>query len=60
VQLFEAFGEVTAARGPVALSRCTTAHPLHTIFANIFGGTTMRPNPTQAAACRSSTFYFIR
>ena len=35
--------------GSVALSLCTTAHPLHTRFANIFGAsvpeTTMRPNP---------------
>ena len=40
-----------AVRGPraLALSLCTTAHPLHTIFAKIIGtslsGMTLRPNP---------------
>jgi hypothetical protein len=37
--------------GSVALSRCTTAHPLHTGFANIFDASvseaTLRPNPRQ-------------
>jgi hypothetical protein len=36
----------------VALSLCTTAHPLHTRIANIFGTsiseTTMRPNPRRS------------
>ena len=40
---------VEIATGSVALSLFTTAHPLHTRFANTFGTsisqTTMRPNP---------------
>jgi hypothetical protein len=48
--------------GSVALSLCTTAHPLYTGFANIFGAsiseTTMRPNPRwggKSAGCTRCT-----
>jgi hypothetical protein len=41
-------------QGSVALSLRTTAHPLHTRFANIFGAsaseTTLRPNPNQGSS----------
>ena len=41
--------QTVRAWGWVALSLCTTAHPLHTRFANIFGTSvseaTMRPDP---------------
>ena len=42
-------GNPAAERGPIALSLCTTAHPLYTRFTNIIGASifepTMRPNP---------------
>jgi hypothetical protein len=55
---------VDGARAPgglpraLALSLCTTAYPLHTIFAKILGTsiseTTMRPNPRSAGRARAS------
>ena len=43
------------ASGLVALSLCTTAHPLYTVIANTFGAsisqTTTRPNPRRARLC---------
>jgi hypothetical protein len=45
-------------RAAVALSLCTTAHPLYTRFTNIFGTSiseaTMRPNPTSRSSRCSS------
>jgi hypothetical protein len=45
-------GRACPAAGSVALSLCTTAYPLYTRFANIFGAsiseTTMRPSPSSA------------
>ena len=44
--------------GSVALSLCTTAHPLYTRIASIFGASTseaiMRPNPRQTRGATSS------
>jgi hypothetical protein len=41
--------------GSVALSLCTTAYPLHTRFADVFGAVvseaTLRPDPRLNAAC---------
>ena len=48
-------GEPSSTYGSVALSRCTTAHPLHTRSTKIFGASikfseaTMRPNPTSTS-----------
>jgi hypothetical protein len=43
-----------SSEGSVALSLCTTAHPLHTIFSIIFGTslceTTMRPDPRSSCS----------